>query len=131
MPTAHVPSPSPYAPTIAFSAAVRAGDWVHVAGTTAVGAGGEIVGGQDPAAQTREVLRKIAAALEAAGASLEDVVRTRIYLANARDWQAVGRVHGETFADVRPSASMLVTGLLDSRMRVEIEAVAYSKPETG
>jgi enamine deaminase RidA (YjgF/YER057c/UK114 family) len=120
-----VPSPSPFASTIGFSAAVRAGDWVHVAGTTALDGEGEIVGGDDPRAQTRETLRKIGAALEAAGASLQDVVRTRIYLADAGDWEAVGRAHGETFAAIRPVASMLVTGLLDSRMRVEIEAVAY------
>jgi enamine deaminase RidA (YjgF/YER057c/UK114 family) len=121
-----VPSPSPYAPTIGFSAAVRAGDWVHVAGMTALNGDGEIV--DDPAEQTREILRKIAAALEQAGASLDDVVRTRIYLTDAADWEDVGRVHGEVFADIRPVATMLVTGLLDPRMRVEIEAVAYARP---
>jgi enamine deaminase RidA (YjgF/YER057c/UK114 family) len=125
MTDARIPSPSPYAPTIGFSAAVRAGDWVHVAGTTAVDGTGEIVGGDDPAAQASEVLRKIAAALEAAGARLEHVVRTRIYLVAPADWEAVGRVHGRVFGDVRPVASMLVTGLLDPRMRVEIEAVAH------
>ena len=123
--TERVPSPSPYAPTIGFSAAVRAGDWVHVAGTTALDADGEIVGGDDPAEQTREVLRKIAQALYEAGATLKDVVRTRIYLTDANDWEAVGRVHGEIFATIRPAASMLVLGLLDPRMRVEIEAVAH------
>jgi enamine deaminase RidA (YjgF/YER057c/UK114 family) len=119
-----IPSPSPSAPTIGFSAAVRAGDWIHVAGTTAVDGAGEVIG-EDAAAQTREILRKLAAALEAAGAGLSDVVRTRIYLTDADDWEAVGRVHGETFATVRPAASMLVLGLLDPRMRVEIEAIAY------
>ncbi len=121
-----IPSLSPYAPIIGFCAAVRAGEWVHVAGTTAVDGAGEIVGGDDPAAQAREVLRKIGAALEAAGAGLQDVVRTRIYLTDAADWEAVGRAHGEAFADFRPAASMLVLGLLDPRMRVEIEAVAYA-----
>jgi enamine deaminase RidA (YjgF/YER057c/UK114 family) len=121
-----IPSPSPYAPIIGFSAAARAGEWVHVAGTTAVDGAREIVGGDDPAAQAREVLRKIGVALEAAGAGLQDVVRTRIYLTDAADWEAVGRVHGEAFADIRPAASMLVIGLLDPRMRVEIEAVAYA-----
>jgi enamine deaminase RidA (YjgF/YER057c/UK114 family) len=121
-----IASPSPYAPTIGFSAAVRAGDWVHVAGTTALDGEGEIVGGDDPAAQTREVLRKIAAALRSAGASLHDVVRTRIYITDAGDWEAIGRAHGEAFKDVRPAASMLVLGLLDPRMRVEIEAVAFA-----
>ena len=121
-----VPSPSPYAPKIGFSAAVRAGDWVHVAGTTALNHAGEIA--EDPQEQTREVLRKIEAALHQAGATLEDVVRTRIYLTDAADWEHVGTVHGEVFADIRPVATMLVTGLLDPRMRVEIEAVAYARP---
>jgi enamine deaminase RidA (YjgF/YER057c/UK114 family) len=121
-----VASPSPYAPTIGFSAAARSGDWIHVAGTTALDAQGTMVGGDDPAEQTREVLRKIAAALDEAGASLADVVRTRIYVTDAEDWEAVGRAHGEVFATVRPAATMLVVGLLDPRMRVEIEAVAYA-----
>jgi enamine deaminase RidA (YjgF/YER057c/UK114 family) len=100
-------------------------DWVHVAGTTAVDGDGEIVGGDDPAAQTRETLRKIAEALHDLGATLDDVVRTRVYLTDAADWEAVGREHGAAFAEARPAAAMLVTGLLDPRMRVEIEAVAY------
>ena len=86
----------------------------------------EIVGGDDPAAQMREVLRKIEHALREAGASLEHVVRTRIYLTDAADWEAVGRVHGEAFATIRPAASMLVTGLLDPGMRVEVEPIAYA-----
>jgi enamine deaminase RidA (YjgF/YER057c/UK114 family) len=126
MSNASIPSPSPYAPTIGFSAAVRAGDWVHVAGTTAIDGDNEIVGGDDPAGQTREVLRKIAVALQQAGAALEHVVRTRIYITDPTDWEAVGCAHGEVFANVRPAASMLVLGLLDPRMRVEIEAVAYA-----
>ena len=126
MTTTRVPSPSPYAPTIGFSAAVRAGDWVHVSGTTAVNDQGEVVGGDDPAAQTREIVRKVAAALSAAGAGLADVVRTRTYLVDAGDWEAVGAVHGEAFADAKPAATMLVSGLLDPRMRVELEAVAYA-----
>ena len=123
--TTTVPSPSPYAPTIGFSAAVRAGDWVHVAGTTAANAANEIVGGDDPEAQAREVLRKIREALEAAGSSLDDVIRTRIYLVDAADWEAVGRAHADVFADVRPVSTMLVIGLLDPRMRVEIDATAF------
>lgn len=125
--TTLVPSSSPYAPTIGFSAAVRAGDWVHVAGTTALNGEGEVVGGDDPAAQTREVLRKITDALEQAGASVDDVVRTRIYVTDPADADAVGRAHGDVFATVRPVATMVVTGLLDPRMRVEIEAVAYTR----
>ena len=119
-----VPSPSPYAPVIGYSAAVRAGDLVFVAGITAVTADGAIVG-EDAYTQAREVLRKVGEALEAAGARLDQVVQTRMYLADASDWEAVGRAHGEVFAEVRPAAAMLVTGLLDPRMRVEIEAVAY------
>ena len=119
-----VPSPSPYAPVIGFSAAVRAGDLVFVAGITAVTADGAIVG-EDAYTQAREVLRKLGEALEAAGARLDQVVQTRMYLTDASDWEAVGRAHGEVFAEIRPAAAMLVTGLLDPRMRVEIEAVAY------
>ena len=121
-----VASPSRYAPVIGFSAAVRAGDLVHVAGTTAVDASGAVVGGDDPAAQTREVLRKIGLALEAAGAGLSQVVQTRVYLTRAQDWEAVGRVHGEVFAQAPPAATMVVVAaLLDPRMLVEVEAVAW------
>ena len=124
MTVARVPSPSPYAPVIGFSAAVRAGDLVFVAGMTAVGQDGAIVG-EDAHAQAREALRKVGDALEAAGARLDQVVQTRMYLADAADWEAVGRAHGEVFGEARPAAAMLVTGLLDPRMLVEIEAVAH------
>ena len=122
--TARVPSPSPYAPVIGFSAAVRAGDLIFVAGMTAVTADGAIAG-SDAYTQAREALRKVGEALEAAGGRLDQVVQTRMYLADAADWEAVGRAHGEVFADTCPAAAMLVTGLLDPRMRVEIEAVAH------
>jgi enamine deaminase RidA (YjgF/YER057c/UK114 family) len=115
MTTECIPSPSPYAPTIGFSAAVRAGDWVLVSGTTAADSDGEIVGGEDPVAQAHEVVA-------------QDVVRTRIYLVHPSDWEAVGRVHAEAFAGATPAATMLVIGLLDPRMRVEIEALAYAPP---
>jgi enamine deaminase RidA (YjgF/YER057c/UK114 family) len=129
MPPLLVPSPSRYAPVIGFSAAVRAGDRVVVAGTTAMDARGEVVGGDDPAAQAREALRKIEVALQGAGASLAQVVLTRIHLTDMAHWEQVGRVHGEVFADVRPVATMLgVAGLLDPRMLVEIEAEAYVGP---
>ena len=124
MTAVRVPSPSPYAPVIGFSAAVRAGDLVFVAGMTAVAQDGEVVG-EDAYAQAREALRKVGEALEAAGARLDQVVQTRMYLADAADWEAVGRAHGEVFGDARPAAAMLVTGLLDPRMRVEVEAVAH------
>ena len=126
MPPLLVPSPSPYAPLIGFSAAVRTGDRVLVAGTTAVDAQGQVVGGDDAAAQAREALRKIEVALQAAGATLADVVLTRIHLTDLSRWEQVGRVHGEVFGDVRPVATMLGSaGLLDPRMLVEIEAEAY------
>ena len=120
-----VPSPSPYAPVIGFSSAVRAGDHVFVSGTTALDETGELVGGDDAHAQAQEALRKIAVALEAAGSGLGQVVQTRMHLRDAADWEGVGRAHGEAFAGARPAATMVVTGLLDPRMRVEIEALAY------
>ena len=121
-----IASTSPYAEPIGFSAAVRAGDLVFVAGTTALDAGGEMVGSEDPYRQAHEALRKVGAALQAAGARLDQVVQTRIHLARADDWQEVGRAHGEVFGDVRPAAAMVVSGLLDPRMRVEIEATAHA-----
>ena len=121
-----VASPSPYADRIGFSAAVRAGDLVLVAGTTALGPGGELIGEDDPYAQTIEALRKVAASLAAVGARLDQVVQTRIHLARAGDWPEVGRAHGEVFGAARPAAAMVVSGLLDPRMRVEIEATAYA-----
>jgi enamine deaminase RidA (YjgF/YER057c/UK114 family) len=125
-----VPSSSRYAPIIGFSAAARAGDLVFVAGTTAVDQAGEIVGGADPYAQSVESLRKIVAALAELGVGPEQVVCTRMYLARARDWAEVGRAHGELFGGTEsaggPAATMVVSGLLDPRMLVEIEAVAYA-----
>jgi enamine deaminase RidA (YjgF/YER057c/UK114 family) len=121
-----VASGSPWAEPIGFSAAVRAGDWVHTAGMTAVGADREVVGGDDAAAQAREALRKVLAALAQAGAAPDQVVRTRMYVTDPADVDAVGRAHGEVFGTVRPAATLVVVAALaDPRMRVEIEAVAY------
>ena len=120
------PSASPFAPVIGFSAAVRAGDWVLVAGTTALDPAGEVIGGGDAGEQAREALRKIGVALADAGARLDQVVRTRVYLTDPADWEAVGRAHGEVFGATMPAATMVVAGLLDARMLVEIEAVAYT-----
>jgi enamine deaminase RidA (YjgF/YER057c/UK114 family) len=113
------PGSSPYEPVIGFSRAVRIGDVVHVSGTGPVGA-------EDfsPAEQTRHILKIIEGVLSQAGATLSDVVRTRIYLARVEDWEAVGRAHGEFFAAVRPAATMVGAQLLNPLWAVEIEAEA-------
>jgi len=108
---------SPYEPIIGFSRAVRVGNAVHLAGTGPVGADNE-----DAAGQTRRIFAIAAEALAKAGASLDDVVRTRMYLTHAEDWEAVGRVHGEFFAQVRPAATMVVVAtLLNPAWRIEME----------
>jgi len=119
-----VSSGSPYEPVIGFSRAVRAGKIVAVGDTTA-GSGGKPVAISDPAAQTRAILEIIAKALADAGASQNDVVRTRIYLVDIAHWEAVGRVHGEFFGDIRPASSILqVTRFINPDWLVEIEADA-------
>jgi enamine deaminase RidA (YjgF/YER057c/UK114 family) len=113
-------SGSPYEPVIGFSRAVRVGDRVLVSGTGPVGADDG-----DAATQMRRCVEIVEHALVELGASLDDVVRTRMYLTDARDWEAVGRVHGEAFANARPAATMVVVkAFLDPRWRVEIEAEA-------
>ena len=118
-----VSSGSPFEPVIGFSRAIRAGNRVLVSGTAPVWPDGSC--DPDPAVQARRCLEIIRAALEEAGASVEDVVRTRAYLTDAGDADAVGRVHGEVFGRIRPASTMVVvTALLDPRWRVEIEAEA-------
>jgi enamine deaminase RidA (YjgF/YER057c/UK114 family) len=119
-----VSSGSPYEPIIGFSRAVRVGNIVAIGGTTA-GSGGKPVAVGDPAAQTRAILEIIGKALTDAGASLKDVVRTRIFLVDIAHWEAVGRVHGEVFGEIRPASSMIqVTGFISPDWLVEIEADA-------
>jgi enamine deaminase RidA (YjgF/YER057c/UK114 family) len=111
--------------SVGYSRAVRVGDHVWVAGTTAAGPDGAPVGGDDAYQQTREALRRIVSALGEVGASSADVVRTRIYTTDIAHWALIGRAHGEVFADVRPVATMVqVAALIDRRLLVEIEAEA-------